>query len=76
MFLFREQNGQQICDIKLGNKSFESVATFRYLDTALTHQNHIPAVTLPLLPPSLKVVTHVKETTYTEGIQEQGVRIT
>lgn len=41
MFVSCEQNGGQIGNIKIGNKSFERVATFKHFDTALTRQNYI-----------------------------------
>jgi hypothetical protein len=41
MFLSCEQNGGQIYNIKIGNKSFESEAKFKHFDRALTHQKYM-----------------------------------
>jgi hypothetical protein len=41
MFLSRHQNTGQNHDIMIGNRSFESVAQFRYLVTTITNQNLI-----------------------------------
>lgn len=41
IFLSCEQNGGQICNIKRGNKPFESEATFKCFDRALTHQKYM-----------------------------------
>jgi hypothetical protein len=37
----RDQNAGQSHKIKIGNKSFERVKQFRYLETTLTDQNSI-----------------------------------
>jgi hypothetical protein len=41
MLLSRHQNAGQNHDIKLADRSFENVAQFRYLGTAITKQNLI-----------------------------------
>jgi hypothetical protein len=41
MFLSLHQNTGQNHDIKIGNRSFESVAQFKYLGTTITNQNMI-----------------------------------
>jgi hypothetical protein len=41
IFLYREHNGGKICNIKIGNKSLESVVTFKHFDAALTNQNYM-----------------------------------
>jgi hypothetical protein len=41
IFLSYEQSGGQICNINRGNKSFESEATFKHFDRALTHQKYM-----------------------------------
>jgi hypothetical protein len=41
MLLSRHQSAWQSNDIKIANKSFESVAKFRYLGTTITNQNLI-----------------------------------
>jgi hypothetical protein len=39
MLLSRHWTAGVICHIKLGNRSFENVAQFRYLGTTVTNQN-------------------------------------
>jgi ribosomal protein S2 len=41
MLLSRYQHAGQNQDIKIGNRSFENVAQFRYLGTTITNQNLI-----------------------------------
>jgi hypothetical protein len=41
MLMFRQQNAGQNSNIKVANKTFENVAKFRSLETALTNQNLI-----------------------------------
>jgi hypothetical protein len=41
MLLSRHQNAWQIHDIKIGDRSFENVAQFKYLETRVTNQNFI-----------------------------------
>ena len=41
VFLSCEQNGGQICNIKISNKSFESEATFEPFDRVLTRQKYM-----------------------------------
>jgi hypothetical protein len=41
MIMFRHPNSGQNQNIRIADKSFESVATFKYLGTALTNQNDI-----------------------------------
>jgi hypothetical protein len=41
MFLSCHQNSGQNHDIKIGNKSFENVAQFKYLGTTVSIQNLI-----------------------------------
>jgi hypothetical protein len=41
MLLSHHQNAGQINDIKKGNKCFENVAQFRYLETTVTNQSPI-----------------------------------
>jgi hypothetical protein len=41
MLLFRAKNAGQNRDIKLGNRSFENVSQFKYLETTVTNQNLI-----------------------------------
>jgi hypothetical protein len=41
MLLSRHQNAEQIHDIKRLNISFENVAEFKYMGTAVTNQNSI-----------------------------------
>jgi hypothetical protein len=41
MFMPQEQNASQYQNIKKGDKSFESVKQFKYLETTLTNQNYI-----------------------------------
>jgi hypothetical protein len=41
MIMSRHPNSGQKHNIRIGNKSFENVATFRYLRTTLTNQNDI-----------------------------------
>jgi hypothetical protein len=41
MLLSRHQNVGQNRDIKIANRSFESVSQFRYLGTTVTNQNLI-----------------------------------
>jgi hypothetical protein len=42
MVMSQDQNAGQNHDIKIGNKSSETVEQFKYLGTALTNQNSIP----------------------------------
>jgi hypothetical protein len=39
MFLSRQQNAGQSCDIKITNRSFENVSQLKYLGTTETNQN-------------------------------------
>jgi hypothetical protein len=41
MLVSRDQNADQIRDIKIGNRSFENVSQFKYLGTTVTNQNLI-----------------------------------
>jgi hypothetical protein len=41
MAMSRDQNSKQNHNIKVDNKTFESVKQFKYLGTALTNQNSI-----------------------------------
>jgi hypothetical protein len=41
MLVSRDQNSDQIREIKIGNRSFENVSQFRYLGTTVTNQNLI-----------------------------------
>jgi hypothetical protein len=41
MLLSRYQNAGQNRDIKIGNRCFENVAQFRYLETTVPNQNLI-----------------------------------
>jgi hypothetical protein len=41
MIMFRHLNSGKNYNIKIANESFENVAKFRYLGTALTNQNDI-----------------------------------
>ena len=41
MVMSRDQNGRKNGNIQTGNKSFETVEQFKYLDTTLTNQNSI-----------------------------------
>ena len=41
VFLSYEQNGEQICNIKIANKSSESEVTFKHFSRELTHQNYM-----------------------------------
>jgi hypothetical protein len=40
-YMYHEQNAGQKSQHKVGSESFETVAEFSYLGTALTNQNHI-----------------------------------
>jgi hypothetical protein len=40
-WVFRYQNAGQNHDVKIGSRSFENVAQFRYLGTTITNQNLI-----------------------------------
>jgi hypothetical protein len=41
MLLSRKQNVAQNRDMKIGNRSYETVSQFKYLGTAVTNQNLI-----------------------------------
>jgi hypothetical protein len=41
MLVSRDQNAGQNQEIKIGNRSFENVSQFKYLETAVTNQNLI-----------------------------------
>jgi hypothetical protein len=41
MLVSRDKNAGQTREIKIGNRSFESVSKFKYLGTTVTNQNLI-----------------------------------
>jgi hypothetical protein len=41
MLVSRDQNAGQTREIKIGNRSFENVSHFRYLEMTVTNQNLI-----------------------------------
>jgi hypothetical protein len=41
MIMYRDLNAGQISNIQIGNKSFETVEHFKYLETTLTNQDSI-----------------------------------